>query len=306
MISKPVFAFLLMLSFGLSGCEGGVEESAETTPKAAEAKVEAKSEAKTDGETERLVTLGGTISEITFALGHGDKVVGVDASTLYPPEATKLPKVGYYRKVDAESILSLKPTRVLARKGTGPASALEQIKSAGVEVVLFGDAMTGEEAIDRIGKVAEVLGSQEKGKGLVAKLEADLVKAQKQQESMTARPSVLFIYARGVKTLMVAGTETPADAMITLAGGKNTVAGFTGFKPLTPEAVVQAQPDLVLLPTKGYESLKGGLWDIPGLAQTNAGKNKAVVTIDDLKLLGFGPRMGEALLELNAKLQKKK
>ncbi|MEO1268337.1 MAG: hemin ABC transporter substrate-binding protein [Myxococcota bacterium] len=295
-----------IVMLGCVACESTTEE-AKTEAPAAEGKPEASSKAAGkpgDAQQERLVTLGGTVTEIVYALGAGDQVVAVDVSSLHPPAAQKLPKVGYYRKIAAESILSLRPNRVLASEGTGPEAALEQLRSAGVKVELIASDKTAASARSQIETLGEKLGRAEQAKKVVAQLEADLAKAKTARDAITKPPRVLFIYARGMKVLMVGGRDTPADAMITLAGGANAVTAFEGFKPLTPEAVVQANPDVVLLPSHGLESLEGGLWSLPGLAQTQAGKKKAVITIDDLKLLGFGPRMGEALSELSAELSK--
>lgn len=115
---------------------------------------------------------------------------------------------------------------------------------------------------------------------------------------------MLFIYARGQGTLNVAGRVTGADTIIKLAGAVNAVDGYTDYKPLTPEGAVAAAPDVILLMDKGLESIGGpeALWQLPGLAQTPAGRQKRVISLDGLMLLGFGPRLGQAALALNQAL----
>ncbi|RYE25552.1 MAG: hemin ABC transporter substrate-binding protein, partial [Sphingobacteriales bacterium] len=121
---------------------------------------------------------------------------------------------------------------------------------------------------------------------------------------LTKQPNVLFIYARGAGTLMVAGDHTYPNSMIKLSGGKNAITGFEDFKPLTAEALVAANPDVILMFDSGLQSLGGadGLMQIPGLAQTNAGKKKQVIEMDGQYLTGFGPRTGEAIATLSKKL----
>jgi len=122
---------------------------------------------------------------------------------------------------------------------------------------------------------------------------------------LTKKPKVLFIYARGAGNLMVAGSGTPLHSMIELAGAENAASALTDFKPLTPEALLTTNPDVILMFDKGLQSLGGvdGLLKIEGIATTNAGKNKKVVTMDGQYLSGFGPRVGDAVVELHNKLQ---
>ena len=250
----------------------------------------------------RIVTLGGTASEIAFALGHGDEVVGVDASSAYPSEVDAKPKLGYFRKISPEGVLALKPTFVIAQEGVGPQTAIDQIKAAGVafEVLPRADDLDG--AVARIEMMGEKLGEEEKAAELVATLRADVAEATKRREAAKTTPKALFIYARGPNMTNVMGKGTSAAQMFTLAGIENAVA-VDGFKPLTPESVIQAAPDVLVLPTKGAQSVGGeeGVLKLPGVAQTPAGKARNLVLVDDLKLLGFGPRFGKALLELQEK-----
>jgi iron complex transport system substrate-binding protein len=115
---------------------------------------------------------------------------------------------------------------------------------------------------------------------------------------------VLFVYARGAGTVAVAGRATAADEMIRLAGGRNAIDEFDGFKPLTAEAAVTAAPDVVLMLARGIDSLGGAdsVWAQPGLAQTPAARGRRLVVMDDLYLLGFGPRTGAAVSDLARQL----
>ena len=253
----------------------------------------------------RIVTIGGGVTETAFALGAENQIVGVDTSSLYPEAATKLPQVGYQRQLAAEGVVSLKPTLVLATSDAGTPAALQQIEAAGIKIVSVPNDHTVAGATSRIRQIAAILNAGARGEELVKKLETDLQSAQTCVNSSGAKPKVLFIYARGAGAANVSGTNTAADEMIKLAGGVNAVTGFENYKPLTPEALVTAQPDVILLPALGLQSLGGAdaVQQLPGVAQTPAGKNRRIMAVDDLLLLGFTPRLGEGVKDLCAKLR---
>ena len=255
-------------------------------------------------DTSRIVTLGGSVTETVYALGAGDHVVGVDASSVYPAAATEKPSVGYFRQLPAEGVLSLGPSLVLALEGTGPPTVLDQLRSAGVRVEAIPDAPTVEGTTRKIRQIAGLLGREAQGDALIRQMEAELAEARALRQEATSTPRVLFIYARGTGSMNVAGRGTSAEAMIELAGAENAITGFAGYKPMTAEAVVSAAPDVLLLLTRGLESIGGidGLLEQPGIALTPAGENRRVVAMDDLLLLGFGPRLGTAVKELTVKL----
>ena len=251
-------------------------------------------------QSRRLLTLGGSVTETVFALGHGDKVVGVDVSSVHPPTAIMLPKVGYYRKVSAEGVVSLKPDLVIASAATGPPDVVSQLEGMGIRLEKVPEAKTLAGAKARITAIAELLGEQVKGAELVKQIEADLSGLKPQGTPK----KVLFIYARGAGTLNVAGAKTSADELIRLAGGVNAVSDYEGYKPMNSEAIVAAAPDVILLTTRGLKSVGGpdGVAKLEGVSLTPAAKTNAIIGIDDLKLLGFGPRVGQAATELAAAL----
>lgn len=253
----------------------------------------------------RLVVAGGCMTEIVFAFGQGDKVVGVDSSSIYPEAATGLPQIGYLRALSSEGILGLSPTLVLTTRDAGPPHALEQIEQAGVRVAKLDGSPTQEACRQRIHEIGKLFNRPHEAKILVEKLDGELAGANRYAEKAAAVPArVLFVYARGGGILNVSGKGTAADAMIQLSGARNAITEFEGYRPLTPEAVVTAAPEVILLTTRGLESVGGpeGLFAQPGLALTPAGRHRRFVALDDLYLLGFGPRLGEAVLELCQKL----
>ena len=244
------------------------------------------------------MTIGGPVTETVYALGLGERVVGTDASSLYPAEILDGPRLDYFRQTSAEGVLSLSPTLVLAVEGTGPPGVVEQIRAAGVPVVLTPEVSTVEDAERRLLAIGRLLDREDAARGLAERMRDELAAAEALRPPRA--PRALFVYARGAGTLLVSGTGNPADAVLRLAGAENTVTAFEGYRPLTAEAVAGAAPDVIVLPEKSLESIGGldGLFALPGMAQTPAAAARRVVTVDDALLLSFGPRLGQAVAEL--------
>lgn len=252
----------------------------------------------------RIVAAGGSLTEIIYALGEEKRLVGVDVTSYYPEAAKKLPQVGYVRSLSAEGILSLKPDMVLVNKEAGPPAVLEQLKQTNVklEVVETPSSVEGAEA--KIGQVAKLLGVPEKGKKLNEALALEQKKLTAELKKNPAQKRVLFILQHGGGAPLVAGKDTEADAIIKLAGAKNVVDAFDGFKPLTPEAAAALKPEVILVTTQTLDQVGGkeGLLKLPALALTEAGKQGKVIAMDAMYLLGFGPRTVKAATELHQQL----
>lgn len=250
---------------------------------------------------ERIVSLGGALTELVYALGLGERLVGVDSSSVWPESARALPQVGYQRKISAEGVIALAPSLVLHSDAAGPASALARLREAGIPLAEFADPRDVAGARARIEALASRLDRVERGRELIDALDAELARLPEVADEQ--RPRVLFLYARGADTLLVAGRSTAAAAMIELAGGRNALE-LDDFRPLSAEAVLAAAPELLLVTSRGLDSVGGsaGLLALPGIAQTPAGRNARILALDDLALLGFGPRTGGTLHELAAAL----
>lgn len=275
----------LLVGFAVMSCNGKAADQS-----VAEKEVAAK----------RIVSLSGTITEVLFALEANDQLVAVDVTSTYPTNTEKLPNLGHVRGVTAESILAVKPTDVVCFEDELNPQLKQQLEAAKVNVVVLKRDFSVASTKKVIAEIAEWLGEKDKGAELVAKIDTDLKKATE----LSKKPKVLFVYARGAGTLMVAGDNTQMTEMIRLAGGQNAVSGFADFKPLTAEAVVAANPDVILMFDSGKSSLSdaGGVLGIPGVKSTTAGKNNAVITMDGQLLSGFGPRVGIAISTLNKEL----
>lgn len=249
----------------------------------------------------RIISLSGSITETLCELGLENKIVGVDITSNYPESIQKLPKSGHTRDVSSsEGVISLKPTLILGFKENIKPEILEQFKAANVNVILFQQPYGIDDTKKLIRTIADTLQLSDKAENIVATIDTDMAGIVLPE----AKPKVLFIYARGAGSMMVAGQKTAPNTMIELSGGTNAVAGFEDFKPLTSEALVAANPDVILMFTSGLQSLGGmdGLLQVQGVSETNAGRNKKVIEMDGQLLAGFGPRVGKGVAELSKQL----
>lgn len=250
----------------------------------------------------RIVSVGGAVTETVFALGAQGQLVGVDTTSLFPVEATRLPQVGYARTLSAEGLLALKPQLLLASGEAGPPLVLSQLKSAGLRVEVLDDAHRFDGLLARTQRIGALCSREREAAQLVARLKQDWAARPKPPAGPV--PRVLFVLAHAAGQLRVAGEGTAADAMLTLAGARNAFAGMQGYKPLTAEAALQAAPDVILCTDQGLAAQGGaeGLLKAPGLALTPAGRARRVVGMEALLLLGFGPRLPQAVAELTRQL----
>ncbi len=247
---------------------------------------------------ERIVAVGGAVTEIIYALGMSDRVVAVDSTSRYPEEARSKPDVGYMRRLAAEPILAMGPSLVVAVADAGPPAVLDQLREAGLRVELIPDEPSPQGVLDKIDRVAGVLRRQAEGHALAARLKAKFTALSRAVDVLPSRPRVLFLLSIGQGGVPLAsGHNTAAAGIIKLAGGVNAVNGFEGYKPLSSEAAVAAAPDVILVTNRSLRLLGGveGLLEIPEIALTPAGEGRRVVAMDGLLLLGFGPRTATAI-----------
>ncbi|WP_306354260.1 heme/hemin ABC transporter substrate-binding protein [Flavobacterium sp. '19STA2R22 D10 B1'] len=250
--------------------------------------------------TQKIVSLNGALTEIVSALGHEKEIVGVDVTSTYPESIKKTAQdLGHVRSLSIEAIMALQPTVIFATDKDLNPELLEKIKKSGVQAHIFTQEFTKEGTKKLVEEAATVLKNTD-----FKKLQTTIDEQLAQVKPIAKAPKVLFIYARGAGTLMVAGTNTPVEKIIALAGGQNAITEFEDFKPLTPESLLKGNPDVILLFTTGLQSLGGidGVLKIQGIDKTNAGKNKKIIAMDGQLLSGFGPRLGEATLQLNSLL----
>lgn len=254
-------------------------------------------------DTAKIVSLNGSVSEVLVELGLENNIVGVDVASTYPASLAEKPRVGHSRQIAAEGVLALAPDIVIATTNDLNPEVAEQIRNAGVRIYLFDHDYSVEGTKRLIQSLADSLDRKQEAEATLMRLEKDLQQAKPAKQD-AAKPKVLFIYARGTGTMMVAGKDTQVDQMISLAGGENAITDFSDFKPLTAEALVAANPDVILMFDTGLSSLGGvdQLLEVQGVKQTKAGKNRKIVEMDGQLLTGFSPRLGKAIQELSSKI----
>ena len=244
----------------------------------------------------RVVTLGGTVTEIVYQLGQGGKLVGDDLSSLYPEAATRLPRVGYYRSVPVEGVLSLKPDLVLASEQAGPPDSLKRLADVGVRVVTVSDAPSVDSLKSRIRGIADALGVAPAGERMVEDVTRELARA----EAVPATRARALLLINRTGSPQGAGRDTAANEVMHLAGLVNVLQDQHGYKPLSAEAMGALAPDLIIVTQASLDA--GGGMDaflrMPGIASTQAAAKRRIVVMDDLLILGMGPRLPLALTQL--------
>jgi iron complex transport system substrate-binding protein len=252
----------------------------------------------------RLLSLGGSVTEIVVALGAQDRLIGRDTTSTYPPAVQDLPDVGYLRALSPEGVLSLAPDLILAEADAGPPEAVEVLKSAGIDFVAMPGTPTPEGVVAKIEAVAAALDLPREGAALAASVRSDLSAATARAAKVQKRKRVLFILSLQGGRVMAGGTGTSAEGIIALAGGVNAASGFAGYKQMTDEAVLAAAPEVILMMDREGDLAiaEADVLAQPALAETPAAQTKAILRMDGMLLLGFGPRTGLAAAELYAAL----
>ena len=257
-------------------------------------------------ESLRVVSLGAAVTETVVALGAGDQVVGFDSTSrgILPKEGVE--ELGFYKRITATGVLSLRANLVLATHDAGFPATFEQLRRTNVEVVRLEKVESAESAIAQITQVAAALGRGQQGRALIADIRRDLARLAARRERASHSPKMLFIYARGAGAMLVGGRQTTADAMIDLLGGINVAAAFEGFRPFSPEVLLAQKPAVLMLARHGFEALgqAEGLKAHPALSKTPAVRNGAVVVEDARDLLSFGPRFAARALNLAQRIDR--
>ncbi len=251
---------------------------------------------------ERVLAIGGAITEIVYALGQQDRLIGRDSTSTFPPEARALPDLGYMRALSPEGVLSAGPDLILADADAGPPEAVAAIEAASVPYVEVPSDESPEGVAEKIRVVAGALGVPEEGAALAGRVEAAIRAAM--QAAAPTHPRAIFLLSVEGGRLMAAGSGTGAEAMLRLAGAENALTGFDGYKLVSAEAVLEAAPEVVVMMDRDgdHGAAAGTVFALPGLAGTPAAEAGRLVKMDGLFLLGFGPRTAEAVTALRRAL----
>lgn len=254
------------------------------------------------GDAKRIVTIGGAVTEIVYALGAEDRIVARDSTSFYPPAAMEKPDVGYMRALSAEGVLSMKPDLILAVEGSGPREAIELLEAASVPMVVVPETYSAEGIAAKVELIAAVLGEEARGKQLAGEIRGrfDALSAALAKLPASERKKTVFLMSIADGKPLAAGSHTAADAIIGLAGGVNPMASIPGYKPASTEALAAAAPDaIVMMNRPGAEPPTAeSVFAVPALSTTPAATSKSLVVMDGLYLLGFGPRTADAARDL--------
>lgn len=250
----------------------------------------------------KIITAGGTVSEVVAALGFEDNIIATDITSTYPAALRELPSIGYRNQIKAEGILAFGADFLLAEEGYLSEDVVSQLQNSGISVKFFKKPTSIDQTYLLITEIADFLNVQDKGSKVADDLKADEAElnAYLQQNPVENPPKVAFIMARGLETVFLAGEETFAHEIITMAGGEPAGKGFKDFIPLTPEAIVSINPDYLLFFESGLATIGGtdGISQLKGVDQTIAFQNQQFLSYDGQYLSGFGPRVAKATLDL--------
>lgn len=252
---------------------------------------------------DRIVSLGGSVTEILYALGLEERIVAVDTTSLYPPQALKeKPNVGYLRRLSAEGVIALDPTLIVAEQDVGPPETVALLEQARIPFLRVPDARDAESLRRKIEFVADAVDAGEAGHVLAERAATELDSVTMAVDAVDEPVSAIFVLSVQGGRILAAGEGTSADAMLRLAGARNALSGFSGFKQVSSEALISAAPQVIVMMERGEGPTPAldEVLSVPALAATPAGTERRVVTMDGIYLLGFGPRTGRAARDLAA------
>src|SRR5678816_4320310 len=261
---------------------------------------------ETDGKKDqRIVCLSKHLTEMVFALGKGHDIVAVDLSSTYPDSAKLLKTVGYHRALSPESIISMDPDLVIHSNDIGPENVLPQITKAGLNIKAFGGANTIDSAKLLLKELGKFFGEENKADSIIKKMEEGIAKATDTLKAMNIHDSlrVMIIHfgLRNNNYFVMSGRNGVGDKMLRMAGATVALYDGKGSREMSAEAVAMANPDVIIATDFGFDrmgSMDKFITDVPGVALTNAGKNKRIVRFEEHDLIYFGPRTGENIIKL--------
>ena len=253
----------------------------------------------------RIVCLSKHLTEMLFALGKGHDIVAVDLSSTYPDSAKLLKTVGYHRSLSPESIIAMNPDLVIHSNDIGPENVLPQITKAGLKVHAFGSANTIDSARLLLKELGKFFGEEKKADSIIQKMDQGVARAMDTLKALQIKDSlkVMIIHfgLRNNNYFVMSGRNGVGDKMIRLAGCTPATYDGKGAREMSPEAVALSNPDVIIATDYGYDkmgSMDKFIASVPGVALTNAGKNRRVVRFEEHDLIYFGPRTGENIIKL--------
>ena len=254
----------------------------------------------------RIVSAGGSVTEIIYALGAESRLVAVDTTSNFPSSAADLPSVGYVRALSTEGMLSTRPTLILGEDDMGPPEVLSQLSSLGIELAVIPERWHGQGIVEKVRCISSIVGvGQSARDALIEKLQnhMDDLSIQRSRIDKPIRVALLLALRDGVPT--AAGSETSGHGVLEMAGLTNVFADFEGWKPIAPEAMIKRNPEVIFI-TERSAKAAGGIEAViadPIIELTDAGSSGNVFAVDGMALLGFGPRTITTALQISALAQ---
>lgn len=251
-------------------------------------------------DTSRLVVAGGAITEVLYALGVAERIAAVDSTSLYPPEALKSkPNVGYFRALSTEGVLAMRPSAIIISDKAGPPEVIKALRAASVPLVEIDDRPEPDHLVARVRRIGRLVGKAAEGDALAQSIVDGFAALERERRTIASPKRAIFVLSVQNGRMTVAGKGSSADSMLRLAGARNCADGIDGFKPITNEALIALNPDVIVLGNHGGPNARlAELMRVPGIELTVAGRNRSFIAMDSLYLLGFGPRAPTAASDL--------
>ncbi len=284
----PALVAILGLSLAPLSANGEQAQQTEAAPQAAAS------------QPARVIAAGGVVTEIVYALGRSDILVGVDTTSTYPESALKeKPNVGYVRALSSEGLLSLKPTTLIAVQSAGPRDVLSTVEGAGIKVLTIPEISTPAGISTKVKEISDFLGEGSKGAALAADIDKRFAAVDALRAQIKKPRRALFILSFQNGRAMVGGRNTSADGILALAGLENVASSLEGWKPISDEALFEAAPDVIIAMANGQQvTTVESIMAVPAFAATPAAKSKSILIFDGGYLLSFGPRTPSAAQDL--------
>ncbi len=256
--------------------------------------------------SERVVVAGGSLTEIMFFLGLEKKIVALDITSSYPEVAKKKPSIGYVRALSTEGVLSLKPTLIIGENDMGPPNVIEQIKRTNVDLRIIPEIHSIEGIKGKVNCLGNIFNLKDRvQKEIHGRLTPliDELEVIREKNKKTRKKILLILSMQGTSPI-VAGLGTAGDGFIKMTGAINAMTTFEGWKPVSPESLILANPDYILITSRGMKNFSSidEFVKQPALALTNAAKNYRVIDVNGMAMLGFGPRGITTALKIAKKI----
>ena len=254
-------------------------------------------------DSSRLVSIGGDTTEILYALGLGDKIVAVDSTSQFPPEAAGKRNVGYMRALSTEGVLSTGATLILASAQSGPPEVMRALKASSVPVVVLPDNESPDSLIEKVRLVGQAVGATQKAEEVASQLAEQFRNLESAKAKIKKPVRAIIVLSVSSGRALVGGAGTTADVMLKLAGAQNAATAIHGYKPISDEALIELAPEAVIaINRQAGEDIAAELAKLPGFKAIGAGTKVPIINMGASYLLGFGPRAPQAARELMARL----